>query len=137
MVGGGMQPPRLKEGPMKNVRTTAMAIAWLAVMPGLCLAAPSAGVSSQAKSASATKGKHEATHATRGVVKTVNDTTLVLTRTAGTGHEMAFVLDPATERVGTMEVGSTVDVRYHTKSKQHIATAVTVVHEKTAPAAGQ
>ena len=39
--------------------------------------------------------------------------------------------------VGTMEVGSTVDVRYHTKSKQHIATAVTVVHEKTAPAAGQ
>jgi hypothetical protein len=125
MVGGGMQPPRLKEGPMKNVRTTAMAIAWLTV---LCLAAPSAA---------ATKGKHEDTHATRGVVKTVNDTTLVLTRTAGTGHEMAFVLDPATERVGTMEVGSTVDVRYHTESKRHIATAVTVVHEKTAPAAGQ
>lgn len=123
-----MQPPRLKEGPMKNVRTTAIAIAWLTVMPGLCLAAPSAAE---------TKGKHEDTHATRGVVKTVNDTTLVLTRTAGTGHEMAFVLDPATERVGTMEVGSTVDVRYHTESKRHIATAVTVVHEKTAPAAGQ
>ena len=39
-----MQPPRLKEGPMKNVRTTAIAIAWLTVMPGLCLAAPSAAV---------------------------------------------------------------------------------------------
>jgi len=135
---------------MTNVRTTALAIAWLTVMPGLCLAAPSGAVSSQSKSAapsgavssqskstSAIKSKHAATHATRGVVKTVNDTTLVLTRTAGTGHEMAFVLDPATERVGTMEVGSTVDVRYHTESKRHIATAVTVVHEKTAPATGQ
>jgi len=128
-----MQPPRLKEEPMK----TAIAIVLLTVMPGLCLAAPSGAASSQSKSTSATKGKHEATHATRGIVKTVNDTTLVLTRTAGTGHEMAFVLDPATERVGMLEVGSTVDVRYHTESKRHIATAVTVVHEKTAPAAGQ
>ena len=122
---------------MKNVRTTAIAIAWLAIMPGLCLAAPSAAVSGQSKSTTATKGKHEATHATRGVVKSVDDKMLVLSRTAGTGHEMAFVLNPTTERVGTMEVGSTVDVRYHTESKRHIATAVTVVHEKTAPAAGQ
>jgi hypothetical protein len=68
----------------------------------------------------------------KGVVKTVDDKTLVVSQKPGSGHEMSFVLDPSTERVGTMSVGSTVDVRYRTEAKRHIATAVTVLNEKKA-----
>ncbi len=36
-----------------------------------------------------------------------------------------------------MNVGSTVDVRYRTDAKRHVATAVTVVHAKApAPSGG-
>jgi hypothetical protein len=67
----------------------------------------------------------------KGVIKTVDDKTLVVSQNAKTGHEMTFVLDPSTEHTGTMSVGATVDVRYRTEAKRHIATAVTVISEKS------
>ena len=48
---------------------------------------------------------------------------------------MTFVLNPSTDRVGNVKVGTTVDVRYRTEAEQHIATAVTVVHAKQPPSA--
>jgi hypothetical protein len=115
---------------MTSRATTAIAIAWLFLLPvfSSTAAAQSASSSSGAKTT-----KSAATHATRGVIKSVNDTSLVISRSARSGGDMTFVLDPSTERVGTMDVGSTVDVRYRTEAKHHLATAVTVVHAK-APA---
>jgi len=66
-----------------------------------------------------------ATHATRGIVKTIDATTLVITRFAHRG-EMTFALVPSTERSGMVAVGSTVSVRYREDGRTHIATAVTV-----------
>jgi hypothetical protein len=115
---------------MRNLRSTAVAVAWLTFLPAAGFAAPAAQTT-HSKS-SAPKAKHEATHAMKGVIKTVDDKTLVVSQKPGAGHEMTFVLNPSTERVGTMSVGSTVDVRYRTEAKRHIATAVTVVGEKPA-----
>ena len=116
---------------MRNLRSTAIAVvAWLTFVPAVSMAAPAAQ-STHSKSSSAPKAKHEATHAIKGVIKTVDDKTLVVSQNAKTGHEMTFVLDPSTERTGTMSVGSTVDVRYRTEAKRHIATAVTVISEKS------
>jgi hypothetical protein len=68
-----------------------------------------------------------ATHATKGVVKTVSATAIVITRgAAGKRTETSFVLTPSTQRVGTVAAGSTVEIRYRTDGKQRIATAVSV-----------
>ena len=112
---------------MRNLRSTAVAVAWLTFLPAVAMAAPAQTTHS---SKSAPKAKHEATHAMKGVVKTVDDKTLVIAQKPGSGHEMTFVIDPSTERTGSMSVGSTVDVRYRTEAKRHIATAITVVSDK-------
>jgi hypothetical protein len=114
---------------MKNFRSTAIAVAWLTFLPAVAFAAPAAQTT-HSKS-TAPKAKHAATHAMKGVIKTVDDKTLVVSQKPGSGHEMTFVIDPSTEKVGTMSVGSTVDVRYRTEAKRHIATAVTVVSDKS------
>ena len=57
-------------------------------------------------------------------------TSLVLTRPSKRGGEMKFVLDPATRREGTVEVGSSVSVRYHEDGKTNVATAITAEHPK-------
>ena len=113
---------------MRNFRSTAVAVAWLTLLPAVGFAAPAAQTHSKS---TAPKAKHAATHAMKGVIKTVDDKTLVVSEKAGSSHEMTFVLDPSTEKVGTMSVGSTVDVRYRTEAKRHIATAVTVVSDKS------
>jgi len=66
------------------------------------------------------------THATRGVVKSVDGSTLVITST-GKGHgEMTFTLSPSTHREGTVIVGAPVSVRYREEGKRYIATAIRV-----------
>jgi hypothetical protein len=68
-----------------------------------------------------------ATHATKGVVKTVSATTLVVTtRTSGKRTDTTFVLTPSTQKEGALVAGSTVEIRYRTDGKQKIATAVSV-----------
>jgi hypothetical protein len=65
-------------------------------------------------------------HATKGVVKSVDATTLVITRSPRNGREMTFVLNPSTERDGNVTVGSTVEVRYRTEANQRVATVISV-----------
>jgi hypothetical protein len=69
------------------------------------------------------------THATRGVVRTLNADTLVIARSGDRGI-MTFNLTPSTHREGTIVVGSTVSVRYREKGKDHIATAVALQRAK-------
>jgi uncharacterized membrane protein len=51
-------------------------------------------------------------HATNGVVKFVDANKVTITRSPQYGRAMIFVLNPSTERVGNVRVGSTVDIRY-------------------------
>jgi hypothetical protein len=71
-----------------------------------------------------------ATHATTGVVKSLNDTTLVISRPGKKGGDMTFALDSSTAREGTLAVGSPVSVRYHDQGKTKVATAITAQQPK-------
>ena len=69
-------------------------------------------------------------HATKGVVTFVDGNKLVITRSPRSGKETSFVLDASTEYAGSVQVGSTVAVRYRNETARKIATAVTVEHPK-------
>jgi hypothetical protein len=63
-------------------------------------------------------------HALSGVVKSVDATTLVVTRAGKSPTEMTFVLSPSTHRDGDIGVGASVQVRFRTERDTHVATAV-------------
>ena len=69
------------------------------------------------------------THATKGVVKSVDANTLVITHKGKT--DMTFALNPATHLQGTVAVGTSVDVRYREDGKTYVATAVTAQPSKS------
>ena len=69
------------------------------------------------------------THATRGIVQTIDATTLVIAR-PGNRDVMAFSLTPSTRREGVIVVGSTVSVRYREDGKTHVATAIALQRTK-------
>jgi hypothetical protein len=73
-----------------------------------------------------------ATHATRGVVKTVDASSLVITRGKA---DTTFVLNASTQRQGDIAPGANVSVRYHTEGKDKVATAVSVQQPKQPAAA--
>jgi hypothetical protein len=124
---------------MKHVRTAAVVL-------GALLTVSAVGFASQATSApakpatapaapSASAAKKAATpavHATSGVVKSISDSSLVISKSATKGPETTFVVNASTQKEGNVAVGSMVDVRYHTEGKDKIASAVTVHEAKPA-----
>jgi len=70
------------------------------------------------------------THATKGVVKSVDANTLVISHKGKTGSDMTFALNTATHPQGTVAVGTSVDVRYREDGKTYVATAVTAQPSK-------
>jgi hypothetical protein len=112
-----------ENGIMRRQLTTAILAATLAVVPCGAFAAQSGKPAPAAKHSAATKPA--ATHATMGVVKSVNDNQLVITRTGKNASEMSFDLTSATQRKGSIAVGSTVSVRYRDEGTAHMATAIT------------
>lgn len=78
-----------------------------------------------AQTAKSASTRQTASHAVRGVVKSVDDSSLVITRSGRKTGNLAFVLNPSTSHQGTIAVGSTVSVRYRTEGKTLVATAVT------------
>ncbi len=119
----------------KHTLSTAIAAVLLTALPALCLAQSSATASqkkstpSSSAAAQPAKAAKPSTHATTGVVKSIDDNTLVIGR-AKHNQDMTFQLNSTTEKSGDIKVGSTVGVRYHTEAQQNIATAVTVEHAK-------
>ena len=92
-------------------------------------------ITTRAKGSPATASKHAShstvpTHATRGVVKSMDASTLVITRTGKMHNEMTFVLNPTTHLQGTVAVGTPVSVRYHEDAKIYVATAITAQPSK-------
>jgi hypothetical protein len=108
-----------------------------AIVVGTALAvAPSAIASTQDPPPVAAE-KHPDTakirHATRGVVKSIDEKTLVITRTKNRG-DMTFALSPSIQEHGTIAVGTTVSVRYQEEGPKHIATAISARTSKEAAA---
>lgn len=64
-------------------------------------------------------------HATRGVVKAISATTLVVSRPRNRG-DIAFRLGPAVHLEGRPAVGATISVRYRDEGHDHVATAISV-----------
>ena len=73
-----------------------------------------------------------ARHATRGIVKSFDATSLVISR-AGNRGEMRFELHPSIHLEGTIDVGTTVSVRYQDNGTRHVATAITVENPAQPP----
>jgi hypothetical protein len=102
-----------------------------AVVAAAVLAVPAMSFAAQAKPAA----KHTATaatHSAKGVVKSMDATTLVVTEK---GKDVSYVLDSSTKKEGDPAVGSTVTVMYKTEGTQHVATDVKASAPKPAKAA--
>ena len=104
-------------GPLavRNIRITLIAFA-TAAAACLCM-------SSEAMAQTQTPYAGPAVHATRGVVKSIDTATLVVSRPRNRG-DITFRLNASTHREGTIVVGATVSVRYRDEGKVHLATAV-------------
>ena len=88
----------------------------------LALAANAFAASPQASSASK-KAATPASHSVKGTVKSIDNSSLVISRKKG--GDMTFAIDSTTAKQGSPAVGSDVSVRYHTEGKTMMATAVT------------
>jgi hypothetical protein len=71
-------------------------------------------------------------HAIRGVVKSVSEHSLTITRASRRADVFTFVLNSATVRAGTIAIGVLVSVRYRQDGDARVATAVTA-HEPLPP----
>jgi hypothetical protein len=82
------------------------------------------------KEPTSSTSKAAPTHATKGVVKSVDDSTLVITHSGKKAEEMTFTLNGSTHKEGAVAVGVPVSVRYTDSGKTHVATAVSVEQPK-------
>ena len=114
---------------MRNVITAAVVVGALSGVPVIGFAAMPAKAQAQ-PAVKQSRRAPVASHATTGIVKSVDATTLVITRSGKKVSEMTFVLNPSTHRDGTIEVGSSVSVRYREDGKTNVATAITAQHPK-------
>jgi len=98
-----------------------------ALLAGVLSLVPVAGMAAAQKPAAAktpTAKASVATHATRGTVKSLDDSTLVITSTGKTHTDMTFTVNGSTQREGTIATGTPVSVRYHQDGTTNIATAI-------------
>lgn len=111
-------------------QATVVAAAVLAV-PVLSVAAQAAPATKTAPAATAkaspdTKATSGTVYSARGVVKSIDASSLVLTEKAGKkkSHDVRFVLDPSTQKDANIAAGSAVRVKYHNDAKKHVATEI-------------
>jgi hypothetical protein len=114
---------------MRRIILTLCLSGALAAVPMLALAAPQASTPTKSSSSSKPAPK-PATHATAGTVKSVDASSLVITKPGAKPTDMTFVLNSSTQKKGDLAAGASVQVRYTTEGKQNIATAVTVQPKK-------
>jgi hypothetical protein len=118
-----------------NIKTIAF-VGALALVPALALAQPKPAPKAPATTAATAPAKPAATHATNGIVKSSDATSLVITKTAKDTKTETFVVNATTAVKGTIAPGARVAVRYRTEGTQNIATAVTV-SGKSSPKSGK
>src|SRR5215204_4113104 len=102
----------------KYIATAVLAAAVMAVpIVGFATARQATPPAAAKKEATKTTTKAAATHATRGVVKSVDDATLVITKSGKKPDEMTFTLNGSTHKEGAVGVGAPVSVRYQEEGK--------------------
>lgn len=114
---------------MRNLVTTAVLVGALSGGSVAVLAAQAGKAPAQSAAKPSPKAT-VASHATTGVVKSVDTTTLVITRTGKKPGEMTFALNPSTHREGSIEAGASVSIRYREEGKTNVATAITAQRPK-------
>jgi hypothetical protein len=127
---------------MRKMRTAAIVLgAMFAVpvagfpsaSPGPAQAKAATAKTTTAKTATAKSTSSVSSHLTRGVVKSIDSSSLVIEQGTGKSKkDMTFVLDTATRREGEINVGSTVAVRYKNDASKLMALDVQPVKAKTA-----
>jgi hypothetical protein len=116
---------------MRQMRTAAIVLGAILAVPVIGHAAPGTA-RSQAKTATAKGVTSARIHSVRGVVKSVDPTTLVIERGGKKKKDMTFAMDAATHRNGEINVGSTVAVRYKTEASKVMALSVQPVKQRPA-----
>jgi hypothetical protein len=117
---------------MRRLLTTFVLLAALAVS-GAAQAAPQTSTKKDAaKPASTAKPATAASHSVKGVVKSIDASSLVISRSGKAGSDMTFTLNADTKKDGAPAVGSSVSVRYRTEGSTNVATAVTAQAAKPA-----
>ena len=113
---------------MRNV-IKAAALAVMFAIPGAVFASQTAPAKKPATAKSAASDTKAAVshHTTSGVVKSLSDTSLVISKG---GKDQTFALNSSTEKTGAIENGAHVTVHYTMDGKSMVATAVTVQPEK-------
>src|SRR5213593_1894010 len=113
---------------MRTITKVAALVAMLAVQAAPAKKAPAA---KSAQPAKAEKGaKKVAGHSTSGTVKSVSDTQLVITKSGKKATDETFVVNSSTEKKGTIETGSHVQVRYTMDGKNMVATSINAAAAK-------
>jgi hypothetical protein len=117
----------------KYIATAALAAAVIATPIAGLAATRQAPAAAKKEATSGTSGTAKAapTHATKGVVKSVDDATLVITRHGKKPEDMTFTMNANTHKEGAVAVGAPVSVRYQENGTSHIATAVSVEQTKS------
>jgi hypothetical protein len=116
---------------MRKVLTTFALVAALAVA-GAAQAAQATAKKDAAKPAATAKPAAAASHSVKGTVKSMDASTLVITKSGKAGGEMTFTVNADTKKDGAPAVGSPVSVRYRTEGSTNVATAVTASAPKPA-----
>jgi len=106
---------------MRNAMKAAALVAMFAI-PGAVFAAQAPKKPAAAKSAAAETKAAVSHHTTSGVVKSVSDSSLVITKG---GKDQTFTVNASTEKKGPVETGSHVAVHYTMDGKTMVATAIT------------
>ena len=120
---------------MKQSRTAALVLgALMMASAAFAQTAPATKPAPAAKKPAAS-APAAATHATSGVVKSIDDSKLVISKSATKGPETTFAVNASTQKEGTIAAGTSVDVRYKTEGKEKVATAISVHEAKAKTAA--
>jgi hypothetical protein len=107
---------------MRKMLKAAAVIGVLTAAPMIAFAS---GQTSPAPAAKHSAAKPSvATKSTTGVVKSMDATTLVLSRQGKKDADETFTLNASTQKEGNVQVGSTVSVHYKAEGKTKVATAI-------------
>ena len=106
---------------MRKVMPAMILMGALAALPAFAAQATSKPAQKPATAPAHEAKSHEASHSTSGKVKSVDATSLVVSKG---GKDMSFVLDSSTQKEGAIDVGADVTVRYHETGGKNMATAV-------------
>ena len=117
---------------MRTVLTTLALVAALAVAGAAQAAQATTAKKDVAKPAATAKPAAAASHSVKGTVKSMDASSLVITKSGKAGGDMTFTLNADTKKDGAPAVGSPVSVRYRAEGSSNVATAVTAQAAKPA-----